>query len=261
MNHLTKRAKAAARELTPPLLWRAAKRALKITPPPQPPAPVYVPEHFREATYQGVKTSHNARPLHQGRFAGIYERYQVLDPNVPLNVTRYRIYNLCFFAHLARRVEGDFVAAGVSFGVAPRVIYDFVDFPALNKTFHLIDPFMAIDNSEQKVRMDKYNDNLESVRSQYPPDARIAFHQNIIPAALPLKGAKRFAFVHLNTGDFRAEALSLPLFFDALSKGGALVIDAYAVNDGQFEIYDPALRQIGVEPLWLPSGQCVVLKT
>jgi|WetSurMetagenome_2_1015567.scaffolds.fasta_scaffold131413_3 hypothetical protein len=246
-----------ARQITPPLLWRIAKRTLGIKDRVVKPD---IPEDYRDANYQGVTTKHNARPMHVGRFADIYEQHQPLDPYVPLNVTRYRIYNLCYFANLCRNIEGDFVVAGVSFGVGPRVIYDFVEFPMIGKTFHFIDPFMGIDNSEQKNKIEKYNDNFTYVRSQYPEDARIKFHRKTIPDALPLSEADRFAFVHLNTADYKAEALSLPLFFEALSRGGVLVIDNYAIDDGHFDIYDPAMRQIGVEPLWLPSGQCVILK-
>ena len=256
--------KFAARQLTPPLFWALAKRVLGRTAPP--PATIVQPaanikkEPWRGLTYQGVSTVHNALPMHEGQFAQLYERYRPLDPLVPENVTRFRIYNLCWFARQSAGLAGDFAVAGVSYGVAPRVIYDFVNFPSLGKKFHFIDPFLAIkDTSERKV-LPFYNNDPDYVVQQYPPDAPIVFHRVTIPDGLPLEGVEKLAFVHFNTGDHPSEAAALPWFYERLTPNGAIVIDNYAINDGHFAIYDPVFRQLGVGPLWLPSGQCVIVK-
>ena len=252
---------AIARQLIPPRVWEAGKRVLRRRSAIRAAAQASRGDGYRSKTYQGVVTRHNARPLHVGRFAELYERRQPLDPHVPLDTTRYRIYNVCTFARLCRHVPGDFLVAGVSFGVAPRVVYDYVDFSSLGKTFHFVDPFLGIRTVAEPRKLAKYNDNFEYVRKQYPSDAPVRFHLTLIPVGLPLPGVNRLAFVHLNTSDHRSEAESLPYFIEAMSPGGVLIIDDYAIDDGHFEVYDPVLRDLGIEPLWLPSGQCVLSKT
>jgi hypothetical protein len=62
----------------------------------------------------------------------------------------------------------------------------------------------------------------------------------------------------MNTGDPVSEAAALPMLFRALSIGGVIIMDEYGFEN--FEIYDPMFRSIGIEPFWLPSGQCVISK-
>jgi hypothetical protein len=239
------------RGLAPPMAWQAGKKLL---------GRAKAREAWRDVCYQRVKTGHNARPLHVGRFADIFERHHTLDPWNPGNVLRYRIYMLCSIAALCRNVPGDFIACGVSWGVAERCIFDFADLSALSKTFHLIDPFMRIDSAADPTVVEQYNGDPEFVRRQYPPDAPIRILRDAIPACLPLAGVTAFSFVHLGTGDHPSEAQSLPYFFSQLSQGGWIVIDDCAINDGYFDEYDPVLQRLGIEPMWLPSGQAVIHK-
>jgi hypothetical protein len=214
---------------------------------------------YRPLEYQGVQTWHNTHPLHSGHFAELYEKYQPLDPYTSLNVTRYRLYNICMFAHLCRELPGDFLFAGVSYGVAPRVVYDFVKFDKLNgKVLHLIDPFTGRLDGTTSEPYPYYNTDIEYVRRQYSADAPIKFHRNVIPDAL--HGVGKLAFVLLNTSDTPAECASLPILFDQLSAGGSIIVDSYAISDKDFEQFDPVFTKLGFEPIWLPSGQCIAIK-
>jgi hypothetical protein len=66
-----------------------------------------------------------------------------------------------------------------------------------------------------------------------------------------------FAFVSTDTDNPRADAQALPIFYEAPSSGGVFITEQYANNA---DVYHNALRQIGVTPLWLPSGQGVIWK-
>jgi hypothetical protein len=250
--------KEMSRQITPPIIWKATRYIQRVS---KHALGIKIRESYRDIPYQGVRTAHNTKPLHRGRFARIYERFQPLDPFVPLNETRLRIYNVCLFAKNCATLEGDFVSAGISFGVAPRVIYDFVGFENLGKTYHFIDPLEAIESIKCTEVQKMYNNNLDYVLRQYAKAAPIKFHQSAIPDCLPIKDLKRLAFVHLNTGDWAAEAQSLRYFYNALSPKGAIIVDDYAIGDGHFDIYDPILDELGIEPYWLPTGQCVIMKT
>jgi hypothetical protein len=67
---MLRHAVSVARELTPPVLWRALKWLGDRRPPP--PA----------VHYQGVTTPHNMAVLHSGRFAECYDRHRQLDPHL-----------------------------------------------------------------------------------------------------------------------------------------------------------------------------------
>jgi len=208
--------------------------------------------------YQGVSTVHSTAHLYSGRFGQAYERHWRLDPyNLPSNGnrTRLRIYNVCSVARIAMRAEGDVLSAGISYAVAPSVLYDFLDIGESDRKLVMIDPFLGVDNSRSMKVQEKYNTDEAFVRDRFPPGARIEIIRDFIPAGLP-PGA-RYCFVHMNTTDEHAEARALPLLWPQLSKGGAIVIDMYAIDGGYQAAYAAAMP---VEPFVLPTGQAVLFK-
>jgi hypothetical protein len=210
--------------------------------------------------YQGVYTQHSMRWLHEGRFAEIHDRHRKLNPFNAPNELRLRHYTACMFADFAKHVPGDFLSAGISFGVAPRVIYDFVEFGKLGKTYHFIDPFLGV--NYPGAGPSPYNTDFEFVRRQYPGDAPVVFHRQLLPDCFPLKGLDRgLAFVHLNTTHPPAEAASLRYLYESLNPGGYIVIDDYSFGTGQFEDYDPAVAALGARIYSLVTGQGVIQKS
>jgi len=210
-------------------------------------------------SYQGVYTQHSMRWLHEGRFSEIHDRYRELNPFNAPNESRLRHYCACMYADFSKTIPGDFVSAGISFGVAPRVIYDFVDFARLHKTYHFIDPFLGI--NYPGTGPNPYNTDFELVRRQYPEEAPIVFHRQRLPDCFPLDGLDRgLAFIHLNTTHPPAEAASLRYLYDTLNPGGFIVIDDYSFGPGQFDYYDPAIEALGATVFSLVTGQGVIQK-
>jgi hypothetical protein len=232
---------AAVQALTPPILWNAMQRLRRLQ-----------GRHpWRE--FGQMSTCADAAPLLTGIFADLYNRYRTLDPFETSDRWRYRLYNVCMFAEACRGIPGDFVIAGVSWGVAPRIVYDYVDLSNLGKKLHLIDPFEGIVANDSTAVSSRYNCDPDYVLRQYPADAPVVLHRERIPMRLP----GPFAFVSTDTGNPRADAQALPIFYEALSPGGVFITEQYANNA---DVYHDALRQIGVTPLWLPSGQGVIWK-
>lgn len=192
-------------------------------------------------TFGNIATRADPTPMFEGRFAELYARYSSLDPNIDPEKGRYAHYCNCFFASLCRHVPGDFVCAGISYGVGAKLIFEFTEFASLGKTLHLIDPFEGI--SVGGVA-DNYNRDPDYVRRQYPADAPIVIHRERIPLRLP----GNLAFVLSTTGVPAAEEASVPIFYEALSPGGILISDR-----GSY-------RLPSVTPLWLPSGFAVYFK-
>lgn len=246
MSNASQTVRNLARSLTPPVLWDMVRK-LRQRNLPSPPL-----------SYQGVVTQHNMRWLHEGRFAEIYNRHRHRNPFNTPNETRLRQYCACMFAEFAKGVPGDFLSASISYGVAPRVIYDFVEFERLGKTYHFIDPFLGINNPDATIS--PYNTNFEFVRNQYSADAPIKVHCERIPDCFPLVGLDALAFVHLNVTYPPAESASLAYLYEKLSPGGFILIDYYSFGHGQFETYDPVIEKISASVFSLVTGQGVIHK-
>jgi len=162
--------------------------------------------------------------MHTGRFGKVYEQHWRLDPyNEPTSGdrTRMRIYNLCLLIEDALRAEGDIVTAGVAWGVAQRTLYDYLSLHSRDCTLHMIDPFLGVDNAENKAKLEKYNADEAFVRNQYPANARIRIERAFIPDCLPLPGVASACAVYLNTGDYQSEARSIASLWPIIPTGGA----------------------------------------
>ena len=231
---------AAVQSITPPIVWNAYQRMRGRA------------GKFPWREFGFMATTANTKPLLEG-FATLYAKYHPLDPFPSPEKNCYRNYNVCFFAGLCRHVPGDFVCAGVSYGVTPRIVFDFVDFSSLGKTLHLIDPFEGIVSNRSSAVSEVFNRDPDYVLRQYPDRAPIILHRDRIP--LHLLG--RFAFVFTDTGNPSADAEALPIFYEALNPGGVFITEQYANN---IDHYEPVLDRLGVTPLWLPSGQGVIVK-
>lgn len=231
---------AAAYSITPPIIWNAYQRARGLA------------QTHPWSEFGNMQTCMNAKPLIEGRFAELHDRFRGLNPFGGESY-RYRHYNVCYFASLCRDVPGDFVCAGVSFGMTARLVYEFVDFPSLGKSLHLIDPFEGIVTNDSDSVATNYNRDPDYVLKQYPPGSPIVLHRARVPFSLrgPL------AFVFTDTGNPAAAADSLPSFYEALSPGGIIVAFEYA---SKIECYERVLEKLGVVPFWLPSGQGVIIK-
>lgn len=238
---MNKTLSAAVQSVTPPILWNTYQRLRgRATSSP-----------WREFGQMG--TSAHAKPLLEGRFAELYARHRPLQPFGSFDTKRYRNYNVCFFGHHCRNVPGDFVCAGVSWGVMPRMVFDFTDFLKLGKTLNLIGPFEGIVSNYTGQVSENFNRDPDYVMRQYPPNAPVVLHRNRIPFRLP----GRFAFVFTDTANPAADAEALPFFYEGLNSGGVFITEQYANN---IDFYEPVLKRLGVTALWLPSGQGEIIK-
>jgi hypothetical protein len=120
------------RDLCPPILWNYVRQRR------------YGEEvRFANRRYHVMQTDYSATPLHVGRYAEIFERVSRNDPHFSPELRRYRTYNICQAARWSLAAPGDFLWVGVSFGITPRTVFEFVDFGATGRTYHLVDPFNA----------------------------------------------------------------------------------------------------------------------
>lgn len=235
------------RELMPPFIWRFLRKKFGR------------PVLYEKIDYQGVTTLHNMKCLHKGRFSDLYERYRTLNPYNSEHVTRLRIYTACMLADFSKSVPGDFLSAGISYGVAPHIIYDYVDFPLLCKVFYFIDPFTGVNNPGEGLNYE-YNKDINFVMNQYPPDAPIKFYQDMIPDCFPISGLNSLAYVHLNVTHPASEAASMSYLYEKLSPGGFILIDYFNYGEGQYQFFDMVSQRLGIIIYGSVTGQGIIHK-
>ena len=208
------------------------------------------PQEFPIRHFGRIWTATNPKPITDSRYSETFDKYKSLERIRPPENLRYMFYNVCAFGLLCQNIPGDFVCAGVSWGVGPRMLFDYADVPGSGKALHLIDPFTGIDRDGIAS---SYNLDADYVLRQYPENARVTLHRNLIP--MPWKDP--IAFLYSDTGNPIADAAALPIFYERLSPGGIILSEQYANN---IQYYDAAVRKLKIEPIWLPSGQGLILK-
>jgi hypothetical protein len=145
-------------------------------------------------------------------------------------------------------LPGDFVCAGISYGVAARIIFDFVNFATLGKTLHLVDPFDGRLGNEDRRIAQNYNQDIDSIIRQYPKDAPIEIHR----ASIPINLKRPLAFVYTATGDPKSAAEAMKVFYADLVPGGMIVANEFDRMQ--------SLGALDSRSLWLPSGQGLLIK-
>lgn len=226
------------KSLTPPLLWQLG-RAVRGTPSPR--------------TYQDVVTPFDMSALHSGPFGSVFDAAFPQDPcrRRDGDRTRLRTYLAYLFAEVAKRTSGDFLTAGVSYAVAPKVLYD-LTVKGSGRLYHLVDPL----SDQEKAG---YCTDPAFVRDLFAGDPAVRLHLKAIPGAFPLELSSQLAFVHLETGDEVAELASLPYLVANLAPNGVMVIDNYGLQHFASR-YDAAAALAGAAIFTLPTGQGVLMK-
>lgn len=229
----------ALKDLTPPMVWRGVRFLVGRAPAPP--------------SYQGVSTLADLSALHEGRFSEVYDAAYRRDPDLRAdgNLTRLRVYTTYLFAEIASRIPGDFVSVGISYGVAPKVLYELVVKGTARK-YHLVDPL-------QDVEGQGYCSDPAFVVSQFEGDPMVHLHRAAAPDVFPLPLAEGLAFAELSTGNEPAELASMPYLINCLTPGGVMVIDDYGWGAGARR-YDAAAGRHRASIFSLPTGQGVLIK-
>jgi hypothetical protein len=192
--------------------------------------------------HQGLTTRHETGDLYETEFDRIFRTACALDPWADERL-RLRVYYHCRFAQIALNAPGDFLFAGVSFGVAPKAVTLALG-PALdNRTIYLADKWQGLRESGSNRTRDDYCADVSLVRKFFTePNVKIV--EAYVPDALGQIETKHIAFAALNTGDVDADCASLPLLWPRLSTGGMLILNGYAQKPERHKQYQNTLSAL-----------------
>jgi hypothetical protein len=207
--------------------------------------------------YQNVIPVKFLDEIHDGPFSEIHERFAKLDTHIggDTNVTRMRVYTLCTWASVAlsNTKEGDFVAAGISFGTSSLVVNEYLNLEKHNRRQYFIDPM------DGRGRTD-YNTSIELVKSRWNSRAQLFWIQEPLSISA-VQNISKISFAHLNTNVYEAELECLPELYKKLVLGGVMVMDIYGwKNREEQRSVNRVLDSLGAKYFVSPTLQLIILK-
>jgi len=232
----------------------------------------FLPDVFHgPLTYQadGLITSNNCDFINEPRFKKAYEAAEKTNPWEGFNMP-WRVYIVCWFANMVKKLPGDFVECGVNTGAYARAIIEYIDFPSLGKKFYLLDTYEGlvpgqITEKEHKAGIGTYLKNYRNVYDQVvetfkPFPAKII--KGAVPGTLPQCDAKEICYLSIDMNVMEPEIAAANYFWDRVVKGGVIILDDYGFprHIEQKLAFDEFAREKGVNILSLPTGQAIIFK-
>lgn len=223
-------------------------------------------------TYEtdGLATVANADFIKESRFAKAYNHAAATNP-WPGFTLHWRVYIVCWFADLVKKLDGDFVECGVNTGAYSRAIIDYVNFAELNKTFHLFDTYDGlvpelVSEKEKKAGVadyfSSYENVFEQVKATFAP-FNVKIIRGIVPDTLvQYSGSDKIAYLSIDMNCVAPEIAAAEYFWDKLVSGGVMILDDYGFPQHihQKIAFDEFAIEKGVSILSLPTSQGIVFK-
>lgn len=174
----------------------------------------------------------------------------------------WRHYFLAWCAEQALRRKGDFVECGCYRGTSARIVCDYVNFGATDKTYWLYDLFEYPDDAAWHT-MPAHGKKLhKAVRKRFDDLPNVKIVKGRIPESLENKAPRKIAFLHLDLNNAASEIAALEILFERVVTGGLIVLDDYGwlYYRDQKKAHDDFFAAHGLHVMELPTGQGLVLK-
>lgn len=230
-----------------------------------------------ELTYSHdfLYTYHNADFLHDPEFRQAYALAKSMDTGALLKDydIEWRIHVLCWAAHHASNLDGDFIDFGCRTGIFARAINHCVNLHLLNKKYYMLDTFYGLDSKFSTA--DEYNSGLNVKYRQENAD-KLYHHvlenfasfpvkiiRGAVPATLGQVDTTKLAFVSIDMNSVKPEMAALEFCWDKLVPGGIIVLDDYGYNNqsvAQKKAHDEFAASKNVKILSVPTCQGILIK-
>ena len=166
----------------------------------------------------------------------------------------------------ARELKGDFAEFGVFRGgtalLAARLLAEAQD----DRPLHLFDSFAGMPRTSADEPYNAGDFNQTSAASVEklvaPTGAKTVFHVGFIPDTFVDAGIDRLAFAHIDVDLYQSVLDSIAFVYPRLVPGGLLVFDDYGFPGcvRAREATDQAFKTLREKPIYLPTGQALVIK-
>lgn len=216
----------------------------------------------------GLACSTSCDFLNDERFLHAYELGKSTGSWLDSDVL-WRTYVVCWAAHHAKSLEGDFVECGVNRGGYSRAVIDYVDFPSLPKKFYLLDTFQGLSadlisptERARGVEPGGYEECYDAVVETFK-GFNVEIVRGTVPDTLAKVKTEKVCYLSIDMNCAEPEIAAAEFFWDKLVSGAAIVLDDYARGDRYYEqrtAFDRFAAARSVQILTLPTGQGLIFK-
>jgi len=217
--------------------------------------------HFSDITESKKQEAIRPLPLwdQDSAFKRIFDRidYTLVD--------HARCYVLHQFAKQASALPGDLAEVGVYKGGTAKLLA-LTTAPRAKKIVHLFDTFAGMPPADAAVDCHHEGDlgdtSLQAVQRHLRDCDNVRFYPGFFPdTAGPIENL-RFCLVHVDADIYQSVKDSCIFFYPRLESGGIMVFDDYGFPScpGARKAVDEFFAGKPECPVYLPSGQCVVVR-
>ena len=162
--------------------------------------------------------------------------------------------------------EGDVAELGVYNGGSARLLAKTLEKYHSGKNLFLFDTFEGLPFHDDKLDMHKSGDlqsnKFEEVK-EYLNDCKNAiFYKGLFADTLQIVKNNIFSFVHIDADLYSSITECVEFFYPRLIKGGIIIFDDYGFVScpGAKKAVDNLFIDKPEVPIYLPTGQCLVIK-
>jgi hypothetical protein len=154
---------------------------------------------------------------------------------------------------LTNTKNGDFLAAGISFGTSSLVVSEFSKLGNEHRKQYFIDPMDGRGN-------ENYNVDRSIVESRWNHAVPLIWIQEPLSIEA-LDKVGDIAFAHMSTGDWETEVECLSSIYQKLVAGGILIMDSYGWKPREMQlVVNQILDKMGAKYFITPSLQLIVMR-
>ncbi len=216
-----------------------------------------------------LTTSNNCDFLTEPRFVKAYQAAKATKPWDGFTL-QWRTYIFCYFANLAKHLQGDYVECGVNTGAYSIAAINYINFENYNKTYYLFDTFGGLNTNqiteaEYKAGIGEYlgnyHDVYEDVKATFK-NYNVKVVKGLVPDTLTECKATSICFLSIDMNVTAPEIAAINYFWNSIVSGGIIVLDDYGFppHINQKYAFDEFAKQKNVDILSLPTGQGIIFK-
>ena len=223
-----------------------------------------------DATFfgDGFCTTLHVEFLNDKKLNSAYEKSLLnVDPKFSKNIRyinpKWRAHIVTWAAKQAIKLDGDFIACGVYWGLLEKTICEYVDFGNIqDKKFFLIDTWGDPKTNYLNHQKYKYSDNIFSlVKNRFNEYSNVKLIRGPVPEILKEIPITKISYLSIDMNGYIAERATLEKYYDKIVPGGIIYFDDYGWNYPKLR--DTINEFFSDKPetlLHFPSGNSIVIK-
>ncbi len=227
--------------------------------------------YFRLRTWMAahgnpVPDSHLYRPLYapwdgEAEFRQLYEQIRAHTL-----VSADRCHILWKTLIQAKHLPGDFMECGVFRGGTALLAAKVLGHGAQGRMLHLFDSFEGMPATTAGVDQFQQSDfdqtSIESVSGLFSDYPFVQIHVGFIPQTFADLKISQVAWAHIDVDIYQSVRDSIAYIYPRMVPSGVMIFDDYGFPScaGARRAVDEAFAELPETPIYLPTGQCLVIK-